>query len=327
MTLLLTCVTHRFAVQASDRRLTNTRGQPVEELANKATLLCNFASFAYTGLAQASRLERTDQLMMRSLAKSGVKVPALVENLRVEATGAIRQLPLPSLTPSQKLKVRRTSFVGCGFIGMRNPAAFGREPTLDELHPFIAVVSNAQDLSEAWRPVADQEFTTHIGFLDLAASFKLHVAGQQLFNHERVDLERSIRRCLPRIDHPEPIARLLARTIRCVSERNKAVGPNVMCTFVRRFNAAGWDGNLFGGPVPLIPELQEEASYFIRMKDGPPSKWIFSPGDSADLLHYGPNFSCDGHEMTGLLLGPPSLVAEAEIAIRAGLPPITQNRR
>jgi hypothetical protein len=253
---------------------------------------------------------------MRSLAKPGVQVLDLVENLRVEATRAIRQLPLPSLKPNQRLLIRRTSFVGCGFVGMRNPAAFDRKPTQDELHPFVAIVSNAQGLSESWRPIADREFTTHIGFLDREASFKLHVAGQQLSGCERVDLERAVRRCLPRIDHPEPIARLLARTIRQVSRRNTAVGPNVMCTFVRRFNAAKWEGKLSGGPVPMIPALQDEASYFRRMRDGDPSKWIFSPDDSAHLLHYGPNFSCDGLEVTGVLAGPPSLVAEAEKRIR-----------
>lgn len=311
MTLLLTCVTHRFAVQASDRRLTGMKGQLVEELANKATLLCNFASFAYTGLAWSSRLERTDQLLMRSLAEPKLRIPALVENLRVEATRAIRQVPLDMLTPRQKLIVRRTSFVGCGFVGLRNPAAFGREPTPDELHPFLGVVSNAQNLSETWRPVADQEFTSHFAYLDPAALFTLHVAGQPLLREERVSLERAIRRCLPRVGHPEPVARLLARVIRRVSQRNSAVGPNVMCTFVRRSDAAKWDGTFPSGPIPLVAEVQAEAAYFRRLSEGPRSKYVFSPADPAHLLYYGPNFACDGIQMTGFLFGPASLITSS----------------
>jgi hypothetical protein len=32
------------------------------------------------------------------------------------------------------------------------------------------------------------------------------------------------------------------------------------------------------------------------MKDGTPTKWLYSPADSTALVHYGPNFSCDGVE-------------------------------
>lgn len=305
-------------MQASDRRLTDLSGQPVEELANKATLLCNFASFAYTGLAWSSRLERTHELLMRSLAAPGRQIPALIDNLRSEATQAIRQLPLPGLTSRQRLEVRRTSFVGCGYVGMRKPERFGRQPTQDELHPFLAVISNAQDLSESWRPTADQEFREYIEFLSPTAQFKMHAAGQKLLHDERVDLERSIARCLPRVDHPEPLARLLARAVRRVSERNSAVGPDVMCLLVRRANAATWDGTLVGGPVPLVKYLQNEASYFQRMREGAPSKWIFSPADPANLLHYEPNFACDGDEMTGGLMGPQPLVDKFSARLRPG---------
>lgn len=217
---------------------------------------------------------------------------------------------MDALRPSQKLVVRRTTFVGCGFVGLRNPAAFGREPTPDDLHPFLGVVSNAQNLSESWRPVADQEFASHIAYLDPAALFTLHVGGQTLLPEERVSLERAIRRCLPRIGHPEPVARLLARAIRRVSQRNAAVGPNVMCTFVRRSDAAQWDGAVPSGLIPLVAEVQAEAAYFRRLGDGR-SRYVFSPADPAHLLYYGPNFTCDGFQMTGLLFGPASLIASS----------------
>lgn len=308
MTLLLTCVTHRFSVQASDRRLTDTRGSVVEELANKATLLCNFASFAYTGLARCSVVERTDQLLMRSLAEPGAQVAGLIEKLRVEATRAMRQVPLRA-SPADRLVIRRTSFVGCGFVTLRNlPVAFSLESTPDGLYPFLAVVSNAQDLTESWRAVADREFAAHIDFVELSGDFRLHVAGQQLLKDERIELQRAIRHCLVRVKHPEPIARLLSHAIRRVSLRNRAVGPNVMCTIVRRADATQWEGRVSSAPMPIVAETQNEASYFRRTRDGPSPKWIFSPADPAQLVHYGPNVACNGLQMTGLRFGPSSIV-------------------
>ena len=236
MTLLLTCVTQRFAVQASDRRLTDITGSVVEELANKATLLCIYASFAYTGLARSSSTEKTDELLMRSLAKAGTPVDVLMESLRSEAGRAIRQLPLRTLTADQRLTVRRTSFVGCGFVGIRHHEALGTAPTHDGLHPFLAVISNAQDLTEAWRATSDREFTAQIEFIDPEVDFRLHAAGQSLSTAERIHLERAIRQCLNRIKHPEPIARLLARAS-ARGGRSTVVGGS-MCTFVVRESGA-----------------------------------------------------------------------------------------
>ena len=307
MTLLLTCVTQRFAVQASDRRLTDITGSVVEELANKATLLCNYASFAYTGLAQSSSTEKTDELLMRSLAKAGTPVDVLMESLRSEASRAIRQLPLRTLTADQRLTVRRTSFVGCGFVGIRHHEALGTAPTLDGLHPFLAVISNAQDLTEAWRATADREFTAQIEFFDSAVDFKLHAAGQSLTTAERIHLVRAIRQCLIRIKHPEPIARLLARAIRSVASRNAAVGANVMCTLVVR-ERPRLELQFSGGPIPLVDSLRAEASFFRRMQGAPPTSYIFSPADPADQVHYGPNIACEGTTMKGLLTGPSFLV-------------------
>ncbi len=195
MTLLLTCVTPRFVVQASDRRLTRPDGSVHEDIANKATMLCRFATFAYTGLARCSRTERTDELLLRCLGASGVPITGPVDGLAREASRGIRQLPL-QVPRDQRRTVRRTSFVGAGFVGMRNPRPFGRQPAADKLHPFLAVVSNAQDLTEQWRPKADQQFTVHLKYLSEDQSSLLHAAGQPFTGPDRVRLERDIGRCL-----------------------------------------------------------------------------------------------------------------------------------
>ena len=173
------------------------------------------------------------------------------------------------------------------------------------MHPFLAVVSNAQDLREEWRPEADQDFSVKIGYLHEDEPFLLHAAGQPFEGTIRAMLTRTIRKSLDRMDHPQTIARLLARAIRAVAATNRYVGPNVMCAMVRREDVRSPTGSFPGGMVPLASSgLQEEASYFRwprGQKDS--SQWIYSPGDPEALLHYGPNFTCGEVRWTGLLMG------------------------
>jgi hypothetical protein len=66
----------------------------------------------------------------------------------------------------------------------------------DNLHPFLAVVSNAQGITEGWRPEADQEFSINLKLLEQDELFGLHAAGQPFEGSDRLELERIIRRCI-----------------------------------------------------------------------------------------------------------------------------------
>jgi hypothetical protein len=302
VTLLLTCVTDRFAVQASDRRLTLVNGDVAEDHANKATMLCRQATFAYTGLAQCSVAERTDELLLRCLARQIAPFDRLLAGLGTDAARAIRNLPL-RVPADQRRAVRRTSFVGAGFVGMKNPGQLGRAASSDELHPFLAVVSNAQDLTEQWRPVADQEFATYLRYLDEGEPFLLHAAGQPFTGTSRIALERMLRRSLGRVNHPESLARLMARAVRAVAANNPRVGPNVMCTMIRRTKVTTPTGSFTGGLIPLTTRIMaREADYFKwpRGPDGEDSQWIYYPSDPTALRHYGPNWTCGGLEAKGV---------------------------
>jgi hypothetical protein len=226
VTLLLTCVTDWFVVQASDRLLTHTDGSVAEEKANKATMLGNHATFAYTGLSRCSVAENTDALLARCFARYDKSFDRQLAYLAKEAARSIRNLSLPGGPPSERRVVRRISFVGGGYLGIKK-FRVNKMLSLDELHPFLAVVSNAQGVTEEWRSQADQEFSAVIKFLEHDELFLLHAAGQLFEGPERVRLERTIRRSLERITHPESIARLLTRAIRGVADRNALVGPNV----------------------------------------------------------------------------------------------------
>lgn len=310
VTLLLTCVTPRFTVQASDRRLTRLDGTLAEERANKATLLAYYASFAYTGLAVSSRTEATDEMLTRALAKEHKSPDEAMRNLASEATRTIGRLRLQGLRPYQERVVRRTSFVVCGFAGLRDPASAGRSPVADDLHPYLVVVSNAQDLSRGWRPEASPQFGVHGGYLDEDRPFLLHEAGQPVPPALRTKTMRMIGACLRHGVHAEAVARLLARAIREVAQNNSAVGPNVMCTFVHREKVkASTQQVISGGPIPLVPEVMAELSYFKRLRDATPPRFIFSPGEPNELVHYGPNYAESGFQMKGSVFGPSNLVS------------------
>lgn len=303
MTLLLTCVTDQFVVQASDRLLTSTTGTSVDEKANKATVLGNHATFAYTGLTRCSAAESTDALLARCLARHEQSFDRLLGYLAREAARSIRNLRLPGVPPSDRRAVRRTSFAGGGYVAEKN-SRLNKMPSLDELHPFLAVISNAQGITEEWRPLADQEFSSVIRLLGRDEQFLLHAAGQPFEGLERVRLERSIRRSLERITHPEPIARLLTRAIRGVADRNRVVGRNVMCTMVRRSQALKAPGIFRSGTIPATPG-RPEADYFrwLPESEGPPGQWIYCPYDREEFIYNTPNYAYIGGSF-GLLLKP-----------------------
>jgi hypothetical protein len=259
--------------------------------------------------------ERTDELLLRCLARQIAPFDRLLAGLGTDAARAIRNLPL-RVPAAQRWAVRRTSFVGAGFIGMKNPSQFGRAASSDELHPFLAVVSNAQDLTEQWRPVADQEFATYLRYLDEREPFLLHAAGQPFTGAPRIALERMLRRSLSRVNHPESLARLLARAVRAVAANNPRVGPNVMCTMVRRTKVTTPTGNFTGGLIPLTTRITaREADYFKwpRGPDADDGQWIYYPSDPTALHHYGPNWTCGGVEAKGVEVGQSS-------SVRPGLP-------
>jgi hypothetical protein len=309
VTLLLTCVTHRFVVQASDRRLTLTNGAIYEEIANKATLLGNHATFAYTGLSKLSVSTPTDVLLLRSLAEPGVPILKLLRNLGENAGRSIRNLSLPGVRPSDRGWIRRTSFVGGGFFGLHHPERFGRRPSVDNLHPSIAVVSNAQGLSEEWRDTADREFSVNIMSLEQDQEFGLHAAGVTFGGPTRKELRRAIRRCNARSARPETVARLLARAIREISRRDSRVGPNVMCTLVHRERVLQPPTGYQSGAIPASQSEMHrpEADYFRILRDNY-AQYIYSPGNPADLVYYGPNWTSNGSMIQGPIFGPTELV-------------------
>jgi hypothetical protein len=187
---------------------------------------------------------------------------------------------------------------------MKDPARFGGPKSEDELHRFLAVISNAQGMTEEWRQVADQDFAVNVDYLTAADPYLLHAAGQPFAGRLRLTLERDIRRCLDHVSRPESVARLLAQAVRAVAAENSKVGPTVMCTMVRRDQVRDTSGRFAGGMAPLIPEVQAEANYFKWPRDGDSAHWIFFPDNPGAWPYYGPNIAVGDIQIKGTQMGP-----------------------
>lgn len=300
MTLLISFVTRTYAVQASDRRLTYPGGRLYDDEANKATLLGNQASFAFTGLAVHAG-GRMDDLLMESLHfPSSSDFNELTKRLGERAARAINSTRVSA-------HVRHTSFVGIGYLGMLRENSPYRNPPDDDSYPFLAVVSNAQDLRESWREWADRDFTSHLMIMGEDDEFILHCAGQSVAEDIRIPLERQLRRCIRQTEAPESAARILARTIRRVSASNRSVGPDVMCTIVRREFMRS-TAIPKSGVWPLNAHEAVEQSHFhsLRIES---SSWLYSPGNPQAALHFGPNFTNEFMMMKGVMAGPAEAMA------------------
>ncbi|HUQ63853.1 MAG TPA: hypothetical protein VM121_08870 [Acidimicrobiales bacterium] len=316
MTLVLTVVSQRYVVQASDRRLTGLDGSLFEDTANKALIYCSFASFALTGLATIGN-RRTEHLMLSALSQ-GHDLQEAMAVLGKRATAAFRQLQFPPTVPThQRDVIRRTAFVAGGFQGLRHPERLGLERTVDDLYPFAAVVSNAHELSGAWRDRATRDFRQEMRWLPPSENFILVVSGQPIPSYREGRLRRHIRICIERCEGSAPLARILAREIVATAATNPAVGPNVMCTTIPRVHHNEATVPICSTiQVPVTTELERFATSDDALQY--PS-WIFHPTSLDAQLHYGPNVAAPGFMLAGTLLGPTHLVAsEEERRMKAG---------
>jgi len=219
MTLVLTCLTKRFVIQASDRRLTFAdgprRGQIKDDERNKAVVLANAATFAYTGLAEIGPEGRTDYWLLDVLIAS----PTLREvyrNLKTGATREFREIAtrLPNLD-------RRHAFVAGGWTRASRDA---NAPMV----PYVATVSNAVDPSGDGLRAPTDEFQFHQRFLNPATPFYAHAVGARFEKDDRARFELSLRKVLKRNAEPTAMAQCLVRAIRATSVRHPVVGQSVL---------------------------------------------------------------------------------------------------
>jgi hypothetical protein len=316
VTLILTLVTDRFIVQASDRRVTYGDGR-VGEVMNKAVVISTTACAAYTGLAFLDGKMPTDLFLMSAIDDAFASGTPVFDRLAHDAERAVRlNRSLPKTEP-ERSQIARTSFVVAAFVPVLD--VDGHES--GRRAPVLTIVSNAQfDLGESWADQAIKRFERTQVAVRGGSAF-LHAAGVPVPSKTRKRLERALRHALERGAQPESVARLLARAVRDVHETNPGVGPSVNCVIVRDMAPPANNGAQLQIPVMTVPlgaYALREANFFNgpagHIKAEPVSS-IFLPHPDHPEVALGPSFVMPGSiQMHSPLMVPEPL---AEIASRA----------
>ncbi len=296
MTLIVSCLTHTFAVQVSDRRVTLIDGSGVEDRANKALFYGWNMAWAYTGLATLDGL-RTDDWLTRRLEKGTANLADTWRMVAQRAETAVRSIPFRSGVPTdQRDLVRRLAFVGCGFVGLSQQA--------QQLSPVLAVISNFHVPPGRWMARADRRFSTWFYTLEPEQPLVVFTAGAELAPRARRQLVRTRRVAISKGVGPHTVARLLVRAVKEHSRVVPTVGSTVLCAITTPQRQPSGGTLHFGGtPVPLYST--EEADWFKSHGfDGGPT-FLYAPGSWTDRVAFGPVHVFPG-EMTvgGLVFGP-----------------------
>ncbi|HXV81087.1 MAG TPA: hypothetical protein VEG60_14515 [Candidatus Binatia bacterium] len=241
--------------------MTLPNGILFEDEENKGIIYAGVASLAYTGLARlagAPTVAWITDVLARAESLGGVLL-----QLKDAANVKFRSLRLPP-------HIRRTSFVLVGYGRFRGAPSYVPRGS-DGRTPFLAIISNAEQSDGSWKTEASTEFSIQLSWL--TDKFVLRSSGQALFDKERITLTRTLRKCLASSGEAEPLARLLARQIRSIAERNSAVGRSVMTTIVPRSLPDGRDWQMWARGFPLFGTIDESALFKVfRQRDRLPSR-------------------------------------------------------
>lgn len=318
MTLILSCITPEYVVQASDRKVTAFDGSWFEDQRNKAVFFCGHSAFAYTGLASLAGLPTEEWLTLElGIAKA---LTDGIPHIASRAKAALRRIPFStSVSTEERNKIRRLAFVNVAF--MLDARAKGVAP--EHMRPAITVVSNFFRPPNLWTAQAQQDFMTWHRFLAHGESFALFSAGQALRPDEFKELHEQLARAIDRSTTGYPVARLLARQIKVVSDRNDKVGSNVMCSVIPREAVLRDVGQPpISSMVPLA-KTAKEADFFHYPRSEPLRKtYIYLPASLDEKEFFGPNYVCEGVLIKDILLeiGPGGTVSAKASARDFGHP-------
>lgn len=291
MTLLLTCLTPRYVVQVSDRRLTNVAtSKPVDDDACKAILVAGRAIVGYTGLANLKRppAGQTDLWLVDQIASD----PELDDLglLRDAATVAFRDLRGVPQTG------KRHSFAIAGWDGEGSTAV-----------PYWATVSNAENTDGTWRNAADETFSVQRQFLR-RTRVEVRASGQPLHRETRRVLTRALEQCEDRQEPAECLVARLIEAMRHVASSNSFVGSGALATVLPR-EAIDTEGIRMPGGLAFGAEGTPLAMAF------------YFPSDQSAGTLYTPHYVSKGMQMSDVqihdrVMGPEEIKARYEAGLK-----------
>jgi len=293
MTMILTCLTKNYIVQASDRRLTITSGRKVkvvEDHSNKALIYNNNFAFAYTGLAKLPTISAIDWAAQRLSEKENMQDAVL--HLGNCSSNLMRSSTICQVYSRCPASAKRLAFIGSGFANIEENGVWSRKP-------LCIIISNFSGEQRSWINQPRDTFKVEFYVLAEQDTFDLFVTGQPLPENGKEQLIRTLKRCVQENVKPEAIGRLLTREIQRTARTNQTVGKNIMCTMVPKQSISGlsyrYGAILLKNPVvSQEPQTLEPAEYVYdqyRFAVPPPFDtpvFIYVPGDSQALPYQGP---------------------------------------
>jgi len=202
MTLILTCATREYVVQASDRRVTLTNGKILNDDQGKAIFYCARFAVAYTGVAD---IDGDTALWLARLFAKAPDIETALDSIGAETAEYFKQKDL-----------RIPHFV----VATGWASQYG-EPR--EGMPCIAASSNTYGDSM-------HEFSTRVNFVKSGMAYVGYDFGQALTAEEKGRLDVAVRSGLKFKSGPGSIARAFADQIRLVASGSDNRASNVSKT-------------------------------------------------------------------------------------------------
>lgn len=223
MTLILSCLTDRYAIQVSDRRLTLQDGSVYDDDSNKAILVNGRIAFGYTGLAflDNGRI-RTDDWFLDALIDSHKANPKASPMDTFKFVAELATQALSNIDTKPEFK--RLAFIGIGWL---------RSKVRNGFVPIYLTISNCHDSKGRWISRAQPEFSVLIDSPPDNLPVTLKADGQPLGNNElRNRVYRLLNTCVKGELSPRTMSRILVAAIRHVASSNPLVGKNLIVSSI-----------------------------------------------------------------------------------------------
>ena len=224
MTLLISCLTSKYIVAVSDRRLTTPKGKVVDDAANKVIFFAPDALFSYTGIAEISGTRTDEWIADQLIGQSGIQ--DAVSNLTKALDATVKTVPAPNR--------HLTVVVDCWATKIGETTN----------RPWSCAITNCWDSTA--RKMASKPYDTFSTWTQTLPDGKSHAllaqpefAAPEVRNLRR-DFARVMRRASakPTTISSQAAGRLLVKAVRQVASRDPRVGKSLMLTVMFNMLAA-----------------------------------------------------------------------------------------
>ena len=253
MTLIVSVVTHDYAIQVSDRRLTNyMTGELFDSETSKAVMYGSSMVFGYTGHSQIGG-KNTDlwlaALMSEKLSRPNCTLKDIVDNIRDKATEHFKSIQKPpGWNLNMFMSYKRHAFVGVGF---------SQQGRCKRINPLVIVISNFQGSSRQkdYLSTASDEFKVFVSkpfkknehFLSLMGQLPESAEEKKVINN----LDRTLRKCIKRVS-PKFVMKLICDAIYYLAKHHKNIGDDLMTVCLPGYSACLPNFSVAGKPATLI---------------------------------------------------------------------------